>query len=201
MTSSALKPRYPRPPMPSPRLYDDLSPLWPAISPPEDYADEARHWRAALREHLGPDRNGRRHAILELGVGGGHNLSHLTADFDATAVDLSPRMLENSRRLNPAVEHHVGDMRTVRLGRTFDAVLIHDAVDYLTTEDHLRATFETAAVHLRPGGLLVCAPDWTRETCRDPQATRRGPCGPDGDVTFVAYEHEPDPSDTTIEVG
>ena len=102
-----------------------------------------------LRKHLGPGR----HRLLELGVGGGHNLSHLTSEFDAAAVDLSPQMLELSRRLNPTVEHHLGDMRTVRLpGQVFDAVLIHDAICYMQTEDDLRAAFATARVHLRPGG-------------------------------------------------
>ena len=125
-------------------MYNDLAYLWPIISPPEDYTEEAGYWRRAIRETLGEGR----HHVLELGVGGGHNLSHLTADFQATAVDVSPRMLEISRTLNPDVEHHLGDMRTVRLGRTFDAVLIHDAVSYMLTEDDLRATFATARAHL-----------------------------------------------------
>ena len=55
---------------------------------------------------------------MEMGVGGGHNLSHLTADFECTAVDLSPDMLALSQGLNPGIEHHVGDMRNVRLGKT-----------------------------------------------------------------------------------
>ena len=46
-------------------------------------------------------------------------------------------------RLNPGVAHHVGDMRSVRLGETLDAVLVHDAIDYMTTEVELRAAFET----------------------------------------------------------
>ena len=144
-------------------LYDELAYLWPVISPPEDYADEAVYWRDALRRYLGDGR----HSLLELGVGGGHNLSHLTAEFDAVAVDISPNMLELSRRLNPGVEHHLGDMRTFRLpGRVFDAVLIHDAICYMLTEDDLRAVFVTARAHLRPGGLLLVGPDLVRDTFR-----------------------------------
>ena len=89
-------------------LYNELAYLWPAISPPEDYAVEAEDWRNALREYLGPGR----HWLLELGVGGGHNLSHLTAEFDAVACDISPKMLDLSRQLHPTVEHHLGDMRS-----------------------------------------------------------------------------------------
>lgn len=181
--------------MPAPHMYTDLAPLWPLISPPEGYADEARHWLDALRAYLGPGR----HPILELGVGGGNNLSHFAAEFDVVASDLSDAMLDNSRRLNPGVEHVVGDMRTLRLGRRFRAVLIHDAIDYLLTEDDLRATFATAAEHLEPGGVLICAPDWFRETFRSPTASLHGPRGADPQVTFLEYVHDPDPRDTTIE--
>ena len=132
----------------------------------------ARPRTTARRPGTGGTRSGPgsvpdRHRILELGAGGGHNLSHLTADFEAEAVDLSPRMLEHSRRLNPDVAHHAGDMRTVRLGVAFDAVLIHDAVSYMLSEDDLRAAFATARAHLRPGGLLLVAPDLVRENFRD----------------------------------
>lgn len=178
-----------------PVLYGALAHLFPELSPPGDYAEEAKHWRDALRAHLGPGR----HRILELGVGGGHNLSHMTSEFDATAVDLSPAMLEMSRRLNPTVEHHVGDMRSVRLRRTFDAVIVHDAISYMATEDDLRAAFATVVAHLRPGGVFVCAPDLYTETFHGPTATVHGPRGRDGHVTFFEYEHDPDPSDTTME--
>ncbi len=182
--------------MASPRMYTDLAPLWPLVSRPEDYADEAAHWREALRAHLGPGR----HEILELGVGGGNNLSHLTGDFAATAVDLSEGMLANSRQLNPTVTHHVGDMRTVRLKRTFAAVIAHDAISYLTTEDDLRAAFATAAAHLAPGGLFVCAPDWFRETFVRPCAEVHGPRGQDPELTMFSYAFDPDPADTTMEM-
>ena len=48
--------------------------------------------------------------------------------------------MQHSRRLNPGVSHYVGDMRSVRLGETFDAVLIHDSLDYMTTEVELRGS-------------------------------------------------------------
>ena len=181
------------------RLYDELAYLWPIISPPEDYAEEAIHWRRAIRENLG----GGRHKILELGVGGGHNLSHLTADFRATAVDISPRMLDLSRRLNPGVEHHVGDMRTVRLGRKFDAVLVHDAISYMLTEEDLRAVFTTARIHLRPGGLLLVAPDLVRDTFVGGKVLRWPARSPQrsGDPAVSVEEHlnDCDPSDTVVE--
>ena len=181
--------------MSQPRLYGDLAYLWPIISPPEEFREEAEVWRQAIMDKLGQGR----HRVLELGVGGGHNLSHLTEDFQATAVDLSPEMLELSRKLNPGVEHHLGDMRTLRLGETFDAVLIHDAISCMLTEDDLAATFDTAKRHLRPGGLLVIAPEWVRENFRAPMVFHWLRKQGDIQVTVQEYLHDPDASDTEIE--
>ena len=177
------------------RLYNELACLWPIISPVEDYAEEAVHWLRAIEDKLGPGS----HRLLELGVGGGHNISHMTGLHRAEAVDISPRMLELSRRLNPDVVHHLGDMRTVRLGRQFDAVLIHDAISYMLTGDDLRAAFETARAHLRPGGLLLVAPDLVAESFREGMVTRWETS--QGPVSVVTEErlHDPDPSDTQIE--
>ena len=179
------------------RLYNDLAWLWPVISPPEEYAGESVYWRRALWDNLGVGR----HRILELGVGGGHNLSHLTRHFQATAVDISPQMLRLSTGLNPRVDHYLGDMRSVRLGRTFDAVLIHDAVSYLLTEEDVRNTLETAGVHLRPEGVLLIGPDWVREDFdgSTPKEFRWVRKKGSVEVTIEEYLHDPDPDDTQIE--
>lgn len=177
-------------------MYGDLAELWPLISAPEDYAREAGYWRQALRSKLGPGR----HTLLELGVGGGNNLSHLTDDFDATAVDLSTGMLAHSRRLNPSVEHHVGDMRSVRLGSTFDAVIVHDAIDYMLTEDDLRAVFQTAAAHLQPGGVFIAAPDWFTETLLDQQVSCSTANDGETELVMIEFARPPrDPSCTICE--
>ena len=50
-------------------------------------------------------------------------------------------------------------MRTLRLQRQFDAVLVHDAVAYMTTRADLAALVAaTAFAHTRPGGAALFAP-------------------------------------------
>jgi trans-aconitate methyltransferase len=116
-----------------------------------------------------------------------------------TLVDLADGMLAVSRQLNPECEHHQGDMRTVRLGRMFDAVFVHDAVDYMVTEDDLGRAIETAFVHCRPGGVAVFIPDQITETFVP--ATDHEPVddGADGRaVRFLDWSWDPDPTDTSI---
>ena len=176
-----------------PRFYDDLAVWWPLISPPEDYEEEAAFVATLLGSASVPVRE-----VLELGSGGGHNASHLKASFAMTLVDMSERMLDVSRRLNPECEHRAGDMRSVRLGRTYDAVFVHDAVDYMVTQADLARAIETAFVHCRPGGVAVFVPDYTRE--RFEEATDHG--GRDGDdgraVRHLEWTWDPDPDDTWV---
>ena len=107
-----------------PRFYGELAIWWPLISPLEDYEEEASFAATLLSSASIPVAE-----VLELGSGGGHNASYLKARFAMTLVDLSEEMLDVSRRLNPDCEHLAGDMRSVRLGRSFDAVFVHDAID------------------------------------------------------------------------
>jgi hypothetical protein len=107
-------------------------------------------------------------------------------------------MIIQSQQLNPECEHHVGDMRTVRLGREFDAVFVHDAVDYMTTEIDLRQAIETAFEHCRPGGVAVFVPDDTAETF-EPETDHGGSDGPDGrGVRFLEWTWDPDPTDAWV---
>ena len=138
-----------------PKLYHQLASWWPILSPPGDYAEEAAFFRKVLIET--PEQAPR--TILELGSGGGNNASYLKAQFQMVLVDRSPEMIAVSRGLNPECEHFEGDMRTVRLGRQFDAVFVHDAICYIVNESDLRKVIETAYVHCKPGGVALFVPD------------------------------------------
>jgi len=184
----------------TPRLYADLAWLWPHLSPPHDYEAEANTLRRRLRKRLGPAGPGVRRTLVEFGAGGGHTLYHLREDYECVAVDLSAPMLTNCGMLNPDVRCEQGDMRTVRLGERFDAVLLHDAVDYMLSEDDLRRTLNTVKVHLKPGGIAFIAPTYTAETFTDRHCeTDQHEHGP-LTVSFLSYIHDPEPADTTFEM-
>lgn len=178
----------------APLLYGDLASWFHLLTPPSDYADEAAYYRRALVGAAG-----RVDTLLELGSGGGNNASHLKAHFRCTLTDLSHAMLEQSRRINPECEHLPGDMRTLRLGRTFDAVLVHDAVMYLTTEEDLRRAMETAFVHVRRGGAALFAADCTRETF-GPHTDHGGGDAEGRALRYLEWTWDPDPADTTFVV-
>lgn len=166
-------------------MYGELAPWWPLLSRPEDYALEAALYEDVI--DAAAERPVR--TLLELGSGGGNNASHLKARYTLTLVDRAPGMLAVSRAHNPECEHLEGDMRTLRLGRTFDAVLIHDAICYMTSEAELAAAITTAAAHLAPGGVALFVPDDTVETYR-PELSAGGHDGPGGRAAcYLQWAH------------
>ncbi len=166
-------------------MYSDLAPWFHLLTHPSDYADEAAFVTRVVDDVVDGDAR----TLLELGSGGGNNASHLKERFECTLTDISPEMLALSRTLNPECEHLEGDMRTLRLGRTFDVVFIHDAISYLTTEDDLRAAIETAAVHVRPGGVVILTPDATTEIF-EPKTDHGGHDGDDGrSLRYLEWTH------------
>ena len=176
------------------RLYQDLAAWWPLISPPGVYTAEAAYLNAVLAAAPGPVRD-----VLDLGSGGGNVAAHLKAGRSLTLIDLSADMLAVSRELNPESDHQQGDMRTIRLGRTFDAVLVHDAVDYMTTEADLRQVIETAWAHCRPGGIALFVPDYTAESFRIASG-HGGSSDPAGrQASFREWTWDPDPDDGWIQ--
>lgn len=182
---------------PTPRLYQDLAPWWPLLSAPQDYDQEAAYIRQVLTDACQPPPR----TLLELGSGGGNNASFLKDHFELTLVDRSPGMLAVSRRLNSQCEHLPGDMRNLRLGRLFDAVFIHDAIVYMTSEEELLSALQTAALHCRQGGPALFLPDFTREIFKI-NTEHGGHDAPSGQraVRYLQWTIDPDPTDTTYEM-
>jgi SAM-dependent methyltransferase len=174
------------------RLYGEFASWWPLVSAPADYAEEAAFFQALFAEYTEePVRT-----VLELGSGGGNNASFLKAQYQMTLTDRSSAMLAVSQELNPECEHIQGDMRSLRLGRTFDAVFIHDAIGYMTSERDLRRALETAYVHCRPGGLALFVPDHVRETFAD-NTDHHGHDGEGRALRYLEWTFDPDPADSS----
>jgi SAM-dependent methyltransferase len=172
----------------TPRLYRDLAEWFPLLTPVGDYAADAAFYRRLFDQH------GRRplRTLLDLGSGGGHNAYYLKAAFACTLVDCSPAMLALSGRLNPECEHVEGDMRSIRLGRLFDAVLVHDAIVYMSTRADLECAVATASAHTAPGGVALFLPDFVSETFEAGTETGGSDAGGRG-LRYLEWRWTPEP--------
>src|SRR5215211_1894238 len=173
-----------------PKLYSELADWWQLVSPTEGYADEAAFFAGFFRdENTG--------SVLELGSGGGNVAWFLKKEFALTLTDISEEILAESKKQNPELEHLQGDMRTLRLGKAFDGVLVHDAIMYMVSEEDLRAALFTAHEHCKPGGVAMFVPDWVAETFR-PQTRHGGVDRGEWGVRYLEWTWDADPNDTEV---
>jgi SAM-dependent methyltransferase len=142
--------------------YNDLAWTEILLADPSDYEEDAERCVEMITRRCAFTPK----TLLHLGCGAGGHDTLFKRHFAVTGVDVSRGMLDIARQRHPDVEYFENDMRSVRLERLFDAVVIPDSIDYMVTRDDLGQAIRTAAVHLRPGGVLVVVGK-TSETFRD----------------------------------
>ncbi len=177
------------------RLYSDLAWAWPLLSQAEDYSREAEVFARHIRQRARiPVRT-----LLHLGCGGGELDLTFKKYFNVSGVDVSQPMLDLAGQLNPEVDYFLGDMRTVRLGRTFDAVVIADSINYMLGEEDLRSALQTAFAHLAPGGVFCTYVAVNSQNFRQNDTRVSDHSGEGMEITFIENRFDPDPQDTTYE--
>ncbi len=126
----------------------------------KNYAAEAEFIHRLIQTHAPQAKS-----VLDLGCGTGVHAS-LLAEYGYTlcGVDRSESMLQQAeerrmgldKALSSQLQFLPGDVRTVRIPQTFDVVVsLFHVVSYQITNQDLWAAFETAKVHLKPGGLFI----------------------------------------------
>lgn len=102
--------------------------------------------------------------ILDLGCGTGrHDILLAEKGYLVTGVDISEEMLAVAQsqalafNLQPLPVNYIqGDIRTIRLDRTFDVIIsLFHVMSYQITNVDLSAAFSTVKAHLKPGGLYI----------------------------------------------
>lgn len=130
-----------------PHLYD-------ALYASKDYEGESARLTALIRE-----RNPDARTLLDVACGTGRHLELLRDAFEVEGVDIDEGLLAVARGRLGSVPLHTGDMRTLDLGRRYDAITcLFSAIGHLASVDELDRAVAAMAAHLEPGGVLVVEP-------------------------------------------
>lgn len=94
--------------------------------------------------------------LFDVGCGTGFKLAHLRDEgYRCVGVDPIEGMIDYARGEYPGIEFAVGDIRDVRIGRTFDVITaLGWVVENVHTGDDIARAMETFATHAEPGTLL-----------------------------------------------
>jgi SAM-dependent methyltransferase len=150
-------------------VFTDYARYYDLLYRDKDYAAEAEYIAELIRKFHPATRS-----ILELGSGTGIHAGLLAKQgYEVTGIDISPDMINIASNnvgappnpallkpdASPLTPHPIfleGDIRSIRLSRTFDAVIaLFHVISYQTTNKDVTAAFETARQHLKPGGIFI----------------------------------------------
>jgi len=139
----------------------------------KDYEAETAELRRIIEES-----NPGARTLLDVACGTGAHLAELSRWYEVEGADISPAMLAVARGRVPGVPLHHADMRTIDLGKTFDAVIcLFSSIGYITDPSEMRSAVSRLAAHVAPGGVLILdgwvRPDeWREGQRREPEIAR-----------------------------
>lgn len=119
----------------------------------KDYPSEARYVDGLIKKYV-PEPS----SMLELGCGTGrYTREFARLGYAVHGVDLSAEMIDEARKTPcDGVSFSCGDMRSLRLGKKFDAVVaLFHVLSYQTTDEDVRRALSTVGEHLKSGGVAV----------------------------------------------
>jgi len=131
--------------------YNDLAWTEDWLANPEEHKDEVMLYIDLIKSNSISSPS----TLLHLGCGAGGHDTYFKQHFTITGVDLSKGMLKIARDRHPEIEYIEGDMRTIKLDRQFDVIVIPDSIDYMVSEESLLQVITNSVFHLKTGGILL----------------------------------------------
>jgi len=133
------------------QVFDAYSGYYDLLYQDKDYVAEIAYIEKLLKRH-----GDNIHELLEFGSGTGIHGSLLAeAGFRVTGIELSQEMV-NRATFTDGFSSRQGDIRSLNLNRSFDAVIsLFHVMSYQVTNPDIQTTLSNAAGHLLPGGLFI----------------------------------------------
>lgn len=131
-------------------VFDAYSRYYDLLYKDKNYHDEVDYIEKVLQNNNLPGNN-----LMEFGSGTGkHAGLFVKRGYRVHGVERSPEMVEQAI-LTDGFTCEVGDICSIQLNRTFDAVLsLFHVISYQVSNSGVNAVFQRAAEHLTPGGLF-----------------------------------------------
>jgi ubiquinone/menaquinone biosynthesis C-methylase UbiE len=106
--------------------------------------------------------------LLDVGCSTGSHIQYLKTAFNCVGIDSSKEMLEVAEKKVAGVKFMRGNMMSFDLGRQFDVILcLFSGIGYVKTYPNLRKTFGSFWRHLKPGGVAIVEPWFTKANWRN----------------------------------
>ena len=141
-------------------VFDAYARYYDLLYRDKNYIEEAKYVADYIQKYAS-----NASSILELGCGTGNHAEYLARNgYKVHGIDMRKIMLERAEMRTSALSQDLasrlsfahGDVRYLQTEKKYDVVIsLFHVVSYQITNEDLSATFETAAKHLKPGGIFL----------------------------------------------
>jgi ubiquinone/menaquinone biosynthesis C-methylase UbiE len=144
-------------------LYQELAKYYDLIYSFKDFSKESREITGLISKYK--KRNGK--DLLEVACGTGEHLKYLKKKYHCVGVDLNQGMLDVAKKKVKGVKFQKANMINFKLNKKFDIITcLFSSIGYVKTKDNLRKSINNFSKHLKPNGLLLIEPWFTKQKYR-----------------------------------
>lgn len=141
-------------------MFNESADLYDKIYSWKNYKQEAEEITAAILARMPGCRT-----ILDVACGTGEHHVYLKEKFEIDGTDILGEFIEIAKPKNPAGNYFQADMRNFDLERKYDAVIcLFSSIGYLKNTSEIKSAFLSFAKHLKPGGIVMVEPWFTKES-------------------------------------
>jgi len=142
-------------------IYRELAKYYDLIYSWKDYKKEADKIKNLISKYkLSPG-----NVLLEVACGTWKHLKYFKDKFVCMGIDINQGILDVAKKKSPKISFKKADMINFDLNKKFDVITcLFSSIGYVKTYPKLAKTFKNFANHLKPGGIVVIEPWFTKTT-------------------------------------
>ena len=142
-------------------LYRDFARYYDLLYSFKDYEKESRKVIMLIKKYKKSDGN----ELLEVACGTGKHLESFRKHFKSMGIDMNKGILDVARQRLKDVDFKKANMVDMNLGKQFDVITcLFSSIGYVKTYKNLQKTLDSFSSHLKPGGVVIIEPWFTKES-------------------------------------
>jgi ubiquinone/menaquinone biosynthesis C-methylase UbiE len=143
------------------KMWEELAKYYDLIYAWKPYKEESETIHQLIQKNKKSSGN----ELLEVACGTGSHIQYLKKNYKIVGTDLNPDMLKVAEKRFPKIQFKTVNMISFNLNKKFDVITcLFSSIGYVKTYANLKKTIQSFSKHLKPGGVLIIEPFFSKDS-------------------------------------